>query len=357
MTAPAVSVVIPAYNGAALIAATLDSVAAQSFADFEVLVVDDRSTDDTRAIVAAYPDPRVRLIEMAANGGPVVARNRAVAAARGRYIAGLDQDDLCHPDRFARQVAHLDANPGTVLVATDANGLAGEAIVPLGYPRRTTPALIAWLCWIENPIVWSTVMIRAAAAARLPVFTRPDILYAEDFDLYHRIGRLGAIARIDAPLLLYRQHPGGASQRFTERMRTSAARVLADRHATLLGDDAEAAATLLVRHVMGRVPVPDRATLAMLADIVDRLHRGFVAENSPDPADAALIRDETARRWSTIVRTGLRAGTLLLADAIAVRRTAPARDLAWPALVGGVRRARQTLAEKIIRPGPSAANT
>jgi glycosyltransferase involved in cell wall biosynthesis len=106
---PVISVVMPVYNGAALLPATLDSLAAQSFTDFEVIVVDDCSTDATRACVAGWSDPRVRLVAMPVNGGPVLARNAGVAAARGRYIAALDADDLCRPDRFARQVAYLKA--------------------------------------------------------------------------------------------------------------------------------------------------------------------------------------------------------------------------------------------------------
>ncbi|HVF95655.1 MAG TPA: glycosyltransferase, partial [Sphingomonas sp.] len=233
---PLLSVIMPAYNGGALIAETLDNLRAQTMRDFEVVVVDDCSTDDTRALLATWPDPRVRLVALDRNGGPVRARNRAAAEARGRFIAGLDQDDLSRPDRFARQIAHLEANPGTVLVATAADQLTDGSIAPMAYPATTTPTLIAWLSWIENPLVWSSVMIRADAVRALDPFTRPDILYAEDFDLYHRIQSLGAIARLDEPLTIYRQHAGGVSKRFAETMATSATRVLAETHDRRLGD-------------------------------------------------------------------------------------------------------------------------
>ena len=102
---PAVSVVIPAYNGAALIGETLASLSAQTLTDWEAIVVDDVSSDDTRAVVAAFPDPRVRLVCNEVNGGPVRTRNRGVAEARGRCVAGLDQDDICLPDQIGR--AHV----------------------------------------------------------------------------------------------------------------------------------------------------------------------------------------------------------------------------------------------------------
>lgn len=316
---PAVSVLIPAYNGAGLIGATIASLKAQSFTDFEAVIVDDCSTDDTRSLLRTIDDPRFRVIEAETNQGPVHTRNRALAAARGRYIAALDQDDLCTPDRLARQLAYLDAHPDVVLVAAAADVLEGGVVRPSALPAVTTPALVEWMLWICNPIVWSTVMLRGDVARALTPFTRPEILYAEDFDLYHRLSRHGRIARIDTPLLHYRAHEGGASQRFTQTMRASATRVLAERHAALLGAEAPAAAALLAEHVMLGEPVADRATLARLGAVLMRLQAGFLAAHRPGAKDRKLIRWQTARLWGRIGRAGLRSGQLALADVVAVR--------------------------------------
>lgn len=108
---PIVSLIIPAYNGEHFLPDTLRSLERQTLTDWEAIVIDDGSTDATRAMMRNWPDARVRLIENAENMGPVRARNRGVAAARGRYVAGLDQDDLCLPERLARQVAYLEAHP------------------------------------------------------------------------------------------------------------------------------------------------------------------------------------------------------------------------------------------------------
>ncbi len=308
-----------AYNGAALIGETLRSLTRQTFADFEVLVVDDCSTDATRDVVRAFPDRRIRLIPLDANGGPVRARNRAVAEARGRYIAALDQDDLCRPERFARQVAWLDAHPECALLGTQVDYLLGSRVGRSNYAPVTTPALIAWLTRIENPLAWSSVMVRADAARALGPFTRPEILYAEDFDLYHRIQAFGTIARLDDALLIYRRHPDGASQRFTETMERSAARVLVEAHAPLLGDAAAQVANLLVVHLMRGDPAPGRAVLVDLGAALVTLQRAFLERHRCTAEDRRLIRWETARRWAAIARKGLRHGTLTLADVLAVR--------------------------------------
>lgn len=316
---PVVSVVIPAYNGAALIGETLASLGRQTLTAWEAIVIDDGSQDDTRDLVRSWPDPRVRLIENPENCGPVRTRNRGVAAARGRYIAGLDQDDLCLPERLARQVAYLAAHQDVVLVGTQADQLRAGKVSSMNYAPVTTPELIAWLGWIENPIVWSTVMVRTHIARALDPFTRPEILYAEDFDLYHRIAAFGRVARIDHPLLWYRQHDGGASKRFTDTMQASAMRVLRERHAALLGDAAPEVARLLVLHNMGGLPVPDRTTLLHLGHAIARLQAAFVEQVHPDPESLRLIRWETARRWRAIGRAALRSGAVGVHDVLAAR--------------------------------------
>ncbi|MBX9797191.1 glycosyltransferase [Sphingomonas sp.] len=340
---PRVSVIIAAYNGAALIGETIASLKAQTLTEFEVVIVDDCSTDDTRAVLAAIDDPRFRVIEAAANRGPVHSRNRAFAEARGTYIAGLDQDDLCAPTRLAEQAAYLDAHPDTVLVASAADVIEGGRVRAARLPAVTCPALVEWMLWICNPLVWSSVMVRADAARRLAPFTRPDRLYAEDFDLYHRIGALGRVARVDTPLLHYRSHEGGASSRHTAIMLASATQVLAERYAPHFAD-AEARAKLIATHVMAREPVPDRATLALLGETLAGLQAAFVADRAPQAEALRRIRWETARLWAAIGRAGLRSGALGLADALSVRPDhlglgyAGLDQLILSRLVGGVRR-------------------
>ncbi len=332
MTAPALSVLMPAYNGAALIAETIESVLAQSFADFELIVVDDCSTDDTWDVLQRFADPRIRLLRAAENGGPVLARNQAFAQVRGRYVAGLDQDDLCAPDRFARQVAYLDAHPQVALVASDCMLLSEGVTSPWPGPRDLSPAVIDWLLMVQNPLVWSSVMLRAEAARRLAPFERPEIRYAEDFDLYHRIRAFGTVARIEAPLLVYRCHPGGASKKFREAMAASAARVLAERYAPLFGDAAPDRAALVVRHLMARDPVPDLPTLAQVLATLDALHCRFVASRALDADTRRRIDREYARLWWLVVRPALRLRTVRLRDVLPLRRDpvgSPLREPEW----------------------------
>lgn len=347
MAAPIVSVVMATYNGAPWVMPTIQSLLAQSLTDFELIAVDDCSTDDTRAVLATIDDPRIRIIHAEQNRGPVHTRNRGYAEARGRYIAALDQDDVCHPERLARQVAYLDAHDDVVLVASAADLLMGSRILPSTLPAETTPDFLDWLMRLCNPLVWSSVMFRTGEARRLDPVTRPDRLYAEDFDLYHRLRRFGRIARIDEALLLYRVHGGGASQRFTERLAQSAGQVLAEVNGAVLGDDAERGAALLVRHVMLGEPVPDLATLDLLTATIEMVHEDFLARQRVDAASMALIEQQLTQIWWKLARTGLRSGRIGLRSALnrrpeAVAANPPSRsDLMLSGLIGRMRSLRR----------------
>jgi len=321
--APTISVIMAAYRGAALVRETIASVQAQTLGDWELIVVDDQSPDDTLAVLRSIVDRRIRVIAAERNMGPVHTRNRAFAVARGRYVAALDQDDLCRPTRFARQVAWLDANPATVAVATRA-ALLENGVVRSGPPPLTLSAgLLDWQLLLRNPLFWSSLMIRADVARRLDPFTRPENLYAEDFDLYHRLRAFGPIERIDDDLIDYRIHPGGVSTCFRQMMTASAARVLAEIYAPLFGDDAGDIALLVTRHVNTGLPVADGATLARLAQAIETLFGWHLATAKPNPADEA-IRYETSRLWWRLTRASVQAGVLQLGPAIA-RRTPLAR--------------------------------
>lgn len=133
--APLVSVVIPVYNRADLIARAVQSALSQSYRSIEVIVVDDASTDGTGGVLAGLADPRLRCLEHPVNRGAAAARNTGVAAARGEYIAFLDSDDVWFPDKLARQVAAMRGQPPEI-----AGHVCGYDCRRDGYPaRRVVP--------------------------------------------------------------------------------------------------------------------------------------------------------------------------------------------------------------------------
>lgn len=220
MTQPDVSVVVACYNAAATIAGTLESVAQQTYRNWEVIVVDDGSSDTSVALVSAIADrdPRVRLI-CQPNSGPSAARNRGVAAAGGRYVAFLDADDLWTPGHLARAVAALDADAaqGISFGAAEIMGPSGER--GLGATRIwRTPVTLADVLASNPTATCSSLVVRKEVFATAGIL-RTDMRYAEDQEWLFRVLKAGwTIRGLDGHTVLYRTSAGGLSSQI-ENMR------------------------------------------------------------------------------------------------------------------------------------------
>jgi glycosyltransferase involved in cell wall biosynthesis len=200
MDAPRVSVVVPVYNRQDAIGAALSSATAQTYRSFEIVVVDDGSTDDTAARVASsYPS--VRLLRLPRNTGVAAARNRGIAAARGELIAFLDSDDLWSPDKLAVQVADLDAHPEAVLSFSDVLcGASGLDQPHLGSSFQQDRVLLESFLF-GNPIVTpSTVIVRKRHIDAVGVFDE-ELTVGEDRDVWLRLAAAGPIRFLPLPLV------------------------------------------------------------------------------------------------------------------------------------------------------------
>jgi GT2 family glycosyltransferase len=316
-----VSVAIPAYNAAHTIAQTLDSLLAQTHRNLDIVVVDDGSTDDTPGVLAAYAD-RVRVIRQE-NSGIAAARNAGVRAARGDFIALLDADDVCRPDRIAIELRYLQTHPDILLCCSDFGAfddtgpLQPDAYcsvyysrcsprhggVRARYPRQQRFALlphetvrhgglteIAVYCgdvhgelrhgnFIHPP----TVMFRREALRRAGPFD-PAIRIVCEWEWFVRVARAGPIAHLDLPLLDYRR---------------SATQISAQPHAAL---DALAVAKKIYA---GEAPRCSAAAAAA------RRHLGTLSLGAADML-------AQAERWAAL---------RLLAESVLVHRTVKARTL------------------------------
>jgi glycosyltransferase involved in cell wall biosynthesis len=207
---PQVSVVIPTRSRSGLLALTLRGVLRQREVDFEVVVVDDGSTDDTAAMVMRLGDGRVRLLRHAHSLGVSAARNRGIADARGRWVAFLDDDDLWAPDKLARQLqaAHETGRDwvytGDVEVDERLRVIAGAPPPP---PERVVELLERH---DAVPAGASNVVVRADVLARCGPFDE-QLPNHEDWDMWIRLARLGEPAWVPQPLVALRQHAANAS--------------------------------------------------------------------------------------------------------------------------------------------------
>lgn len=219
-----VSVIIPVYNQERYLPAAIDSVLAQTFRDYELIVVDDGSTDGTPAIIRSY-GARLRSVRKP-NGGCASALNRGIQEARGEWIAWLSSDDLWEPDKLRRQVEVIGERPEVGLVFTDDLRIDSEGDV-VGELRTSCPRTrlgrqlrMVRGCYING----CTTLIRREVFEVVGLFDEED-RFALDYDLWFRIVREVEITHIPEPLVRYRIHPGQTSSNRTA-MRTAGRRVL-----------------------------------------------------------------------------------------------------------------------------------
>lgn len=216
---PRVSVMVAAYNAVRFVARTLESVLTQTMRDLELIVVDDGSTDGTGAIIDAYAsrDARIR-VEHQPNAGRPKALNRAIAMARGKYIARLDADDIALPDRLEKQAAFLDANPEVSIVGGLMRGI-DENDRKLGtYQYPVEPAAVRALAARGLPglVPGPTPMARPEFVKSLGGF-RTTFDLAQDYDLVLRALERTEVANLNTVVVYYRFSPGQATAKHARR--------------------------------------------------------------------------------------------------------------------------------------------
>lgn len=213
MPEPVVSVMMPLYNAASTAHSAVQSILRQTFSDFEIVIVDDGSTDDTVAVLlnAADGDRRVRLIE-AGHGGIIEALNRGLSECRGELIARMDGDDICHPERLRLQVEYMAKNPD-VSVCSSAVRLFPVSEVGEGFRRYeewlnflTTNEQIARNIFIESPVAHPSVMLRTSEIREMGGYI--ECGWPEDYDLWLRYFTAGKrFSKVPETLTFWRTHP------------------------------------------------------------------------------------------------------------------------------------------------------
>ncbi|AKG21003.1 glycosyltransferase family 2 protein [Calothrix sp. 336/3] len=209
---PKVSVVIPAHNAMAYLPETLENVLQQTFTDFEVLIVNDGSSDNIVSWATGICDTRVKLISQP-NQGISATRNTGIALTTGDYIAFLDADDLWEPTKLAKQVSYLDCHPQVGLVYTgmlfiDERSYSTGRIIQSKVEGNVLDKVL-----LSNPIPCSSVMIRRQCFAEVGVFDR-NLRSIEDWDMWIRIAARYPLGVIPEALMYYRQVPNSLSKNY-----------------------------------------------------------------------------------------------------------------------------------------------
>ncbi len=204
-TQPKVTVFIPVYNRERYVGAAIESILGQSFPDFELLVVDDGSTDRSVEVINSYKDPRVRLVENGENLGIPRTRNRGLEFARGEYFAILDSDDCAYPRRLERQLAFLESHPDYVEIGT-----WGRAMDQQGQPlNRIKKQPVTWQ-EVKGHLLFHCCISNRSVMGRTAILRdfgyRNDYFRCQDYDLHVRLARHHKIGNLAEILVRGRIH-------------------------------------------------------------------------------------------------------------------------------------------------------
>lgn len=213
---PAVSVLMTVYNGGPFLQSGIESVLNQTLSDFELIAVDDGSTDQTPRVLSGYDDPRMRVVTLPNNQGIPSARNIAIGEARSDYCAFLSHDDVALPNRLEEQLRFLEAHSDIGMVGSDVEVIdeKGEALRTVNMPRRDLE--IRWTALLECPLRQSAIMVRTELARDLK-YSEQFLSYS-DYDFMSRLLHVTRAANLPEVLVQYRRHATNISTRHKDRL-------------------------------------------------------------------------------------------------------------------------------------------
>lgn len=219
---PLISVVMSVYNEENYLQEAIDSILKQTVQDFELIVVDDCSTDRTRDILREYQDPRIHVVWNEENRGLTANLNLAVSLAKGQYIARMDGDDLSHPNRFERQLRYLKEHPELKLISCRTETFGQEH---LRSDIQGEPEYLRCRMLVRPVLAHPGFMVRGEIFRELGFCYDESFRQAQDYDLAARISRRYAIGICPEILLEYRAHSGQVSSKSGSRQFANADRV------------------------------------------------------------------------------------------------------------------------------------
>lgn len=323
---PKVTVLMPVYNGEKYLREATESILNQTYTDFEFLIIDDGSTDNSAELVESYHDPRIRLVRNGANLKLIETLNRGLKLAVGEYIARMDCDDISLPRRLEIQTGLLDRFPD-VGVAGGRVRIVDERLQFIAAPERPITVLQnRWRLLYKTPLMHPTAVFRRSLALDLGGYS-PDAVHAEDYDLWSRMADHCQIRQVPDIVLLLRKHDANIGAIFREEEKRTSVRIAAGnilRYAPKLVDHSDALAlATCIYDVRGC----SRGSVYFFKTLIGVMFR-FVETNGAGLADMRWITSDT------VVLLGLfRASTrFLLISGIglsAIQVTSKQRLLLW----------------------------
>lgn len=206
MTLPVISVVLPVYNAGLYVKDSIKSILNQTFFDFELIIINDGSTDFSEEVILEFTDKRIKYIKNEENLKLIKTLNLGLSIAKGKYICRIDADDIMAPTRLEKQLFFLERNPNYILVGSFVKIIKEDKITNeiMGY-KINHEDLKFEMCF-HNPIIHPSVMFRSIMQIKNQIYFDHKFIHAEDYEFWTRLIHYGMFHNIEEPLSYYRVH-------------------------------------------------------------------------------------------------------------------------------------------------------
>ncbi|MDF2633458.1 MAG: glycosyl transferase family 2 [Pelosinus sp.] len=263
MFKPLVTVLMPVYNGERYLREAMDSIIAQTFYDFEFLIIDDGSTDNTSDIIHSYRDGRIRVIKNDINSGLVSALNKGIENAQGQYIARMDSDDISMPGRLFKQVLFMEGHPEIGVCGSWVNTI-GEWYQGQLWELSTEPEEIKCRLLFCTTLSHPSVMVRKKVLETSGLRYDGAYKHAEDYKLWMELAKVTLLANIPEPLVQYRFNQNQVSSKYSHEQMAVIDRIRKEQlHALGIEPTPE---EIAIHDMLAGNKCPEKKELAQLAD-------------------------------------------------------------------------------------------
>jgi hypothetical protein len=300
---PRVSVIISTFNGERHLTEAVESILRQTFTDFELLIVNDGSTDATREILEHFADDRISILTNEQNLGIAASQNRAIAKATGEYVALMDHDDSSLPQRLEMQVNFLNVHEEVAMVGSSCICIDERSRVVSVQTCPTEQIVLKWDPVLRGcPFVHTSLMIRRSAMEAVGGYSG-KYQYAGDYELISKLSDSHMVANLSEPLVRWRLHSESASRRNAEKLSEEAMRISRLNATAVLGNgEIDDATWRELRSLVGVNPTAridlSSAQVELLVSFLLRLQNKFYGKHAFPAVSVKRHRRESYRSWS-----------------------------------------------------------
>jgi glycosyltransferase involved in cell wall biosynthesis len=299
-----VSVLMPVYNAERYIGAAIDSILGQTHRDFELLVVDDGSTDKSRQIAERYSDERIRVIPLGRRAGLSAALNEGLLAAKADLVARQDADDISEPNRLERQLAVMRAQPELALLGSQATAMAEDGSTTGIVWRPIEPLSIRWYSLLDNPFAHTSGVCKTQVVRDLGGFDADYDPFSQDYALWCRVIAHYSFANLRDPLVRYRVNAasiigslnGAADDGYRRRFHAIVREIVGTQVRRMMPETLQASDVELLA---GFVPGVNAGDLDRFLSLFERLLAAFLKQH-PGAMDVPDFRETLARQFDAV---------------------------------------------------------